>query len=216
MHALSFTLVAAIAAPALAINNPFTERFESSAAAWSSAASFIPLTYQSSGGPDGSGYGSTQVPFANLPSQAQPLIFRGQSNFNSSGNAFVGDWLSAGVTEFSFAVRHNAPEAISFFSRFSPPGGAGIVGLTTTPVQPNTWTTLTVAIDGSNPLLVYEFTSFGLFANIARTQVGIMVPAGLANNPGSFTFDIDNVSITPSPGASAVLGLGLLAARRRR
>ncbi|MFZ4572935.1 MAG: hypothetical protein ACOYN0_00975, partial [Phycisphaerales bacterium] len=204
------------AAGASAVVVPFTETFESSTAAWSSAAAFTPLSYTGSGGPDGSGFGSTPVPFSAFTPFAQPLIFRGQGNFNSSGNAMFGDWIAAGVTTFSFSVRHNAPEPIDFFARFTPAFGAGVVGLTQGPVQPNVWTTLSVAINASNPNLIYEGTAFPVFGNINRTQVGILVPPSLAGNPGSFTFDIDNVSVTPAPGAAGLLAIGAIAAGRRR
>ncbi|MBL8758064.1 MAG: hypothetical protein JNK35_06505 [Phycisphaerae bacterium] len=214
------TFAAGLAAPALALIVPFTETFASPAANWSSALAFTPLTYPASGGPDGSGYASRSLSFANLASGEQPLIFRGQSNFNSSGNAFVGNWITGGggggVTEFSFSVRHDAPEPVDFFARFAPAAGPGIVALQFPGAQPGVWTTYTVAINPSAPF-IYEGTTFaGVFANLARVQVGIIVSDTLAGQTPDFTFDIDNVSIVPAPGAAALIGLLALAGLRRR
>lgn len=209
-----FAVVCAASASAVVV--PFVETFESSGAAWSSAAAFTPLAYSPAGGPDGSGFGSMSTPFTAFTPFAQPLLFRGQSNFGSSGGAFVGDWIAANVTTFTLSVRHNAPEPLDFFARFAPPAGPGVVGLTAPQVQPNTWTTLSVSINPLNPSLIYEGTTFAAFSNIARTQVGILVPASLAGNTSTFTFDLDNVQITPAPGSAMLLALGGLVAGRRR
>lgn len=211
-----------LAAPAWGLIVPFTETFASPAANWSSGLAFTPLTYPAAGGPDGSGYASRSLSFANLASGEQPLIFRGQSNFNSSGNAFVGNWITGGggggggVTEFSFSVRHDAPEPVGFFARFAPAAGPGIVALQFPAAQPGIWTTYTVAINPSAPF-IYEGTTFaGVFSNLARVQVGILVSDTLAGQTPDFTFDIDNVSIVPAPGAAGLIGLLALAGLRRR
>lgn len=212
---VSTAMVVAAGSTAFAVVNPYTEDFESSGANWSSGAVFTALNYLPSGGPDNSGYGSISFSFANQQIGAQPLLFRGQSNFNSSGNAFVGNWISSGVTGFSFAVRSNAPAPVDFFARFAPAAGPGAVALAGT-AQPDTWTTFTVAIDPGTPF-IYEGTTFGTaFADVARVQVGVLVSDALAGNPNNFTFDIDKVSIVPAPGATALLGLGVVGIFRRR
>ncbi|HEX2836817.1 MAG TPA: hypothetical protein VHN77_01685 [Phycisphaerales bacterium] len=209
---------AALAAPAFALTVPYTETFASPAANWSSAATFTPLTYVPAGGPDASGYASRSVSFATNPVGDIPLIFRGQSNFASSGGNFWGDWTAGAVTAFSFTVRHDAPTPVSFFARFTP-GATGAVALVSPPVQPNTWSTFTIAIDPSTPF-IYEgpgVTFASTFSNVNRVQVGVMVDAAIAGQSGPYTFDIDNVSIVPAPSAGAALaGLGLAALRRRR
>ena len=211
-------IVLASCAPALAVINPYTETFSSAAANWSSASTFTPLNYPPSGGPDGSAYGSAAFGFAGNVNGDFPIMFRGQSNFGSSGGAFNGDWLGAGVTSFSFSVRDNVPFPVQFFARFSN-GGPGVVALETTLVQPNAWTTFTVPIDPSTPF-IYEGapTLFGqTFGAMARVQIGVVVDANLAGQAGPYTFDIDNVGIAPSPASGALLlgGLGLLGRRRR-
>lgn len=195
---------------------PFTETFSSPNAAWSSAATFTPLDYPASGGPDGSGYGSAAFSFANSQNGEQPLLFRGQSNFNSSGNAFVGNWITDGVTEFSFSVRHDGPAPVSFFARFAPAAGPGAVALAMPALAPNTWGNYTVAID-PGAFFIYEGTTFNsTFSNVARVQVGVLVDANLAGFTAPVTFCIDNVRIVPTPGAAGLLGLGAIAGLRRR
>jgi hypothetical protein len=207
-----------IAAHAFAVTVPYTETFASAAANWSSAATFTPLTYQPSGGLDGSGYATRSVSFATNPVGDIPLLFRGQSNFASSGGNFWGDWTSGGVTEFSFSVRHDAPAPVTFFARFTP-AGAGAVALVAPPAAPGAWTTFTVPISPGTPF-IFEgpgVTYASTFSNIGRVQVGVMVDAAIANQAGPFTFDIDNVSIVPAPGALGLVGAaGVLGARRRR
>ena len=208
--------VATLASASFAITVPFTEQFSSAGANWSSGAVFAPLSYPSSGGPDGSAYGSQSFSFANQAAFNQPILFRGQSNFNSSGNAFVGDWIASGVTTVSFAVRHNAPAPIDYFVRFAPAFGAGVVGLFSASVQPGEWTTLSFSVYASNPQIVYEGTTFATFSSIARTQVGILVPQSLAGNQSSFSFDIDNFSVVPAPSALALLASSACVFARRR
>jgi hypothetical protein len=208
--------VMAAAGSSLAATVPFTETFSSPAANWSSASAFTPLNYLPAGGPDGSGYGSAAFTFASTAVGTQPLLFRGQSNFNSSGNAFVGNWITDGVTAFSFSVRHNATVPIDFFARFAPAAGPGAVALAMPSAQPNAWTTYSLAIDPSTPF-IYEGTTFAsTFSSVARVQVGLTVPAGIVDQ--NITFDIDNVRIIPAPATAGLLGLGTLAglSRRRR
>ncbi len=206
--------VGGLAMAASAVTNPFTETFSSSSANWSSALAFTPLTYPAAGGPDGSGYGSRTISFAGNADGEQPLLFRGQSNFNSSGNAFVGNWITSGVNEFSFSVRHDAAVPVAFFARWSPAAGPGVVAIAGAAL-PNTWTTFTIAIDPATAF-IYEGTTFATFGNVARVQVGVLVNAALAGNASTFNFDIDNVSIVPTPGAAGVVGLLALAGLRRR
>lgn len=211
----AFVAVSAVAATASAAVVPFTETFSGPGSNWSSAASFTALNYVGSGGPDGSGYASTTVSFANSQSGEQPLIFRGQSNFGSSGNAFVGNWITDGVTAFSFSVRHNATSPVSFYARFAPAAGPGAVALVNPTSVSGEWTTYTVAINPA-AFFIYEGTTFNsTFSNVARVQIGVLVDANLAGQ-SSVTLDIDNVRIVPSPATALIPAAGLLAFRRRR
>lgn len=217
-------ILAGTATASFGVINPFTETFSGPGANWAVAASgpgSAPLTYLPSGGPDGSGYGSGSFGFSSFSVGTTPILFRSQDSFNSSGDAFVGNWLSSGVTNFSFSVRHNAPFALDFFARFV--AGAAFTGVIyQEPVQvpANTWVTINVPISSSTPF-IYEGppSLFGsTFSNVDRVQLGIIANANIAGQAGPYVFDVDNVSITPAPGAGALLlgAAGIVGTRRRR
>jgi hypothetical protein len=211
----SAAVVACGAGLASAIIVPYTETFDSAASNWSKSSTFSPLTYSATGGPDGSAFGSMTTAFASNNPGDIPILFRGQSNFGSSGNAFVGNWITSGVTAFSFSVRHNGASPFTFFARFAPSAGPGVVALESS-IPANEWHTFVVPISPSTPF-IYEGTNFNIFASIARVQVGVMLDENQAGNQANVAFDIDNVSIIPAPAGGAVLaGAGLLAMRRRR
>lgn len=214
MKALGMAAAIGMAGSAMAVINPFTETFSSSAANWSSSSAFTPLTYFGSGGPDGSGYASVNYSFANNLPGDQPLVFRGQSNFGSSGNAFVGNWIAAGVTQFSFSVRHTSTAPMAFFARFAPAAGPGAVAVFNTAAVAGEWTTYSVSIAPATPF-VYEGTNFNTaFSNVARVQIGVLVDDAVAGR--TVTLDIDNVGIIPAPASALIPLAGLLAAGRRR
>lgn len=207
-----------VSASALGVIAPFTETFSSPGAAWStSGASLAALNYLPSGGPDGSGYGSQSFSFANNPANAPKVLFRAVASLNSSGGAFSGNYIAAGVTEIEFSVRHNAPVALDFLGRAvftnSPVGGAAF---TAPSAQPNVWTTYTLPINAASFTYEGNFGFSTVFSDVAQFQIGINVPDALAGQAGPYTFDIDNVRIVPAPSAAGLLGLGVLAGLRRR
>ena len=215
LSALAGTL---LASSALAVTNPFTETFSGPSANWSIASIITAPTYIPTGGPDGSSYASGSFGFAAAANGDFPILFRGQDNFSSSSNAFVGNWLTSGVTSFSFSVRHNAPASIDFFARFSN-GGPGVVSLQPTLVPANTWATFNVPINSSTPFIFEGGPSLyaATFSALTRVQIGFVVDASIAGQAGPYTFDVDNVSITPAPGAAAAfLGAAGIAGLRRR
>jgi len=212
---LSAIVLAASAGLASAVVVPYTEQFDSAASNWSRAAAFSPLTYTGSGGPDGSAFGSMTTSFTTNPLGDIPILFRGQSNFGSSSGAFVGNWISSGVTAFSFSVRHDGATPFTFFARFAPAGGPGVVALVSS-IPANEWTTFVVPITPSTPF-IYEGTNFNIFANVARVQVGVMLDETQAGTSTAVRFDIDNVSIIPAPSvAAAAACAGVMGLRRRR
>lgn len=215
--------VTALALPALAVSNPFTETFSGPGANWASASAgpgTAPLSYPASGGPDGSGYGSASFSFASAGVGTFPILFRARDSFNSSGDAFVGNWFAGGVSSFSFSVRQHSSVPLTFFARFVASGAnTGVVYQVPATLAPDTWNTYSFNISSSTPF-IYEGSPalFGsTFSNIDQVQIGIIADASIAGQAGPFTFDVDNVSIVPAPGAVAMaLCVGGLAARRRR
>jgi len=219
--------VLTLAATASASVEPYTETFADGNANWGTGGDwevFEPLDWQGSGGPDSGAHVTAPKNFVDFEPGGFPLtIFRGQDNFNSSDGAFEGDWISAGVTEFSFWVRHDADIALDYFARFTPIGSnsPSMNVIFSEAVQPNTWTKLSVEIDSNNDDLIpggppgtYE----AVFGNLGKMQIGADV-GQLAGDDQLYHFDLALVSISlPAPGAMALFGLvaALGGSRRRR
>lgn len=199
---------------------PFTEHFSDGASNWYNQSGSAPVAWVADGGaPSGEGgYVTATFNFANSAPSSPHLFFRGQANFGSSNNAFVGDWLSAGVTQLSFMVRHNGAQPLAFFARMTgPTNNPSVNAVTTELVAPGAWTAVTFDIVQDNPEFTYSQgsqTFSSIFGNLANIQIGAVAGA-LAGVDETFTFDLDMVSIVPTP-ASALVLLGVFAARRRR
>lgn len=219
LAALISTLILGVNAHGAII--PFTEEFSADAADWYDSAGTSELNWIGSGGPDSSSYASGNLNFAPFAAGNTPAILRAQDEFNSSGNAFVGNWIAQDVDQFSFFIRHNAPQPLTFFARLSSPFNfPAAAAVNFVPVQPNTWTLVAFPIVPGNPQFVFEgppSTFNSVFSNIGHIQIGVSVPAGLAGVNESYTFDIDKPSIVPEPGVAGLLmmGIGVVVARRR-
>jgi|CXWL01.1.fsa_nt_gi hypothetical protein len=217
--AATCVLVTSTAARATLV--PYTEEFAADSANWRDAAGLTPLSWNASGGPDSSSYASTSFNFVSSAPNATPPIMRAQDEFNSSGNAFVGNWIADGVNQLSVDVRHNASTPLTFFTRIaSPVNFPGVAAVDFVPVLPNTWTTLIFPIVPGNPQFVFEgppSTFNSVFSNVGHLQVGVMVPAALAGLDQSFTFDVDKASIVPEPASIFAIACSafLLIPRRR-
>ena len=226
-HMATCAAVALLGASANAVTNPFTEAFAAGASGWRNADASAALAYSAFGSFNGSSFVSGGFNFASSITGDTPVILRGQDEFGFSGGAFEGDWLAAGVTEFTAFVRHDAPVPLTFFARFSGPANfPGAVGISFIPVAPNTWTPINIPISALAPNFVsFEGTDFptvfsanpaNSFQGIGHIQIGVDVPAALEGVDQPFTFDLDNPTITPSPGAVGLLAMGGLVAMRRR
>jgi len=206
----------ASATPAGALTVPYTEDFTSGTANWLNATSGA-LTFNATGGPDGGSYVSTTAASINNPGTIQ---FRANNSADASGDAYVGNWTGGNVTLLEADVIHNSPDALTFFFRIS--AGPAFIGLVPTPVSPNTWTHISLAIDPANPLLIPEgpVTFASVFGNVQNLQIGVSVP--LADEGIPYTYGIDKVSISavPEPMTGILLSGGLIALawppRRRR
>jgi len=201
------------------IDIPWSESFTDDPADWFNGSGDAVADWASTDGIDGSddGYLTADLDFTDLVDGATPILFRAQDEFNSSNNAFVGDWISEGAGQISFWVRHDADAPIPFFMRFATPDNfPGANAVQFVPVAPGAWTQVTFDIVPGNPQLIFEgpaSTFESVFSNIGHLQLGLTVPDTLAG-AGTFTFDFDQVSV-PTPGALVLLPIAALVARRR-
>ena len=204
---------------------PFTEDFEDGASNWLDAG-FLPAGEVATGGVDNSAYITGQTGFEFAEEDGFNVVFRGNTGFfpgtDASDGAFNGDWISSGITNLSFSVRHDITGPVTFFARIAPnSNGApfpGAVAVAFQPVFAGQWTNISIDIDPNNPAFVsFEGSSFEtVFSNVGFIQIGIATPNGLIGDPSLFAVDLDNVSIIPAPAGLAILLPGLAAIRRRR
>ncbi|QDT01373.1 PEP-CTERM sorting domain-containing protein [Adhaeretor mobilis] len=221
---LSAGLIAcAFALPVSAGEIVFTETFDTNNASWANSAADDFVTHVPTGGVLDSGYVTTQRTFEEIAGGSS-VTFRAQDEFNSSGNAFVGNWRELGYTQLKYSVRHNAPVPVSFSARASGPGNfPGATSVTFgAPVLPNVWTDLTFEFSAGSPSIVtYEGSDHEtVFSNVGHVQVSMSVPVGFETSTQPITIDLDNVSVAvPEPSSVALaslLSLGLCWARRKK
>jgi hypothetical protein len=195
---------------------PFTEEFGVGVSNWRDVDGADTLAWFAAGGPDGSSYVSTTY---TVPDPIPPfgaVLFRGQDSYDSSDDSFVGNWITDGVREFSFWVRHDAVTELGLFARFANPSNfPGAAGISFVPVAPNTWTEIVIPIFADSPNIILEGSSFNdVFSNIGNVQIGASVTADMIGQ--TITVDLDKVSITPAPGALGFLAVAGLRSRKRR
>lgn len=203
---------------------PYTENFTTNTANWRDGNS-NPSTFAASGGPDGSSYITSTASAFFVDDNNPVVVFRGHDEFDASADAFVGNWISSGINQFSFWIRHDAPVALDFFVRFATagnfPGTAADKGAL---IAPGIWTKISYEIAPSHineylfpegPPSFYNST----FGNLGNIQVGFSVPAGFGTVNQSFNYSLDQPSIaTPEP-TSALLAISfatIALIRRRR
>ena len=166
--------------------------------------------------------GNPTVDDANL------ILFRGQNNFDSSNHQFEGDWIAGGVNRFSTYVKHNAPDPLEYFIRFTTPMNfPGIAAIPPIAVQPNVWTKLAFNISPANgnielfpegPPTAFPGQFNTVFSNLGRIQIGVTLPPMTATS-GPYKFDLDQVTSNVPEPASCVLAMMALTTfviRRRR
>lgn len=208
-----------VTAGAMATTVPFNESFSAGPSNWRETSGVSAASWISSGGADSGGYITQALNFSAQAAGATPLLVRSDLAFGSSGGALYGNWLTDGVTDFSFSVLHDAPSPINVFARFATPiGGQGAIGLEFAPILPNVWTTVHIAINAANPQFIsFEASDFNtVFSNVQRVQLGISVPASLAGVNVTYNFGFDEVGIVPEPTGAILFALAAAALGRRR
>jgi len=219
MKTIILTTLAISGSMSIAGVGSFTEDFESGANGWTQG-SFVAPIFNATGALDGSAYISST---ADLNS-AGPFglsVFRGEDGFDASGDAFVGNYLTSGINHVSFDFRHNAGEDLDVALRVA--GSSNFPGFGVelpSFIASDQWVTLEFDLDFSNPLLTLEGPPTEDFYNsvmeaVGNLQVSVARPDGL-DTPLVVDFDLDNVTVTPTPSSLALLTLGGLVGLRRR
>lgn len=222
--ACAVALLSAGTASALA-TLPFTEDISSDVAGWNDAFN-APLTFQPSGGPDGSSFASSDFNFFGFssPFGGGPVTFRGNDSNNASGDAFVGNWLTEGVQQVSvFFLQETGVDLTVFLRVASSFNFPGAVFDNPTIVASGVWTELIFDIDPDSPLCTGEGPGSSCadsLANVGNIQFGTSAPLAVTQLDQAFLLGIDQVTITavPEPGTTLLLATGLagLAALGRR
>jgi hypothetical protein len=197
----------AAAVPTTALVVPFTEDFAVGNSNWTTGNTNIAAGWSSTGGVlDGSYITSTGTV---LTTGFGAIVFRGNAAADASGDAFVGDWLTGGVSSFSAFVRHDAPTALNFYARLD--AGAGRAGSSIDfSVPANTWFQLSVPIVNSPS----SFQSFGagtfstVFNGIQNVQIAIATNQAPSVIGQTYSIGLDRVSVVPEPGSASLLGTG--------
>ena len=198
---------------------PFTESFDTDASNWTSSSGGA-LSWFSTGALDGSAYVSGSADL-NTAGPFGLTLLRGEAADMASGGAFVGDYLASSVSTIEFDFRHNAGVDLDIALRIaSPTNSPGLAVQTGGLIASGEWVRLSFDLSFGNPLMTLEGPpSLALYeqtmSSIGNIQVTSIRPDGLMT-PLFADFDLDNVQIIPTPGTTALLGLGMLGATRRR
>lgn len=225
-----FVGVAALATASQAqVFNGVVEDFNDGPSNWFlDSGGFVPLAGDTTGGQDGSGVLVSTADFAvnsaagiGDPSSLN-VLYRAQQFSGSSDGLLFGDYLAAGITELQFDIFQDTGTDLDFFGRLATVGNFPGVTYSAGTAASGAWTTLTVDLTLFSPDLIFVEPAnnpadyFATLSAVGRLQIGAVANAALAGTSTQYTFLLDNVRLVPTPGAAAVLGLGLLAGRRRR
>ena len=203
---------------------PFTEYFETGASNWLNGDSQAPV-WSGAGGYTGTRAILTTGKID--PSGFGPILFRGNNSAGASGGAFVGNWLTAGVTEFQAYVWHDAPVALNFYARFDK-GFGSAASSNNFLVAPSTWTLLSVPILDSLGTSGQIFQSYGaagpggfnsIFSDIKNVQIALGASQDVSTHGQTYNGSLDTVAMVPEPSANALCGLAaalLMRLRRKK
>jgi hypothetical protein len=196
---------------ATALIVPFTEDFTSGASNWLNGASAAP-TWSATGGVDDGGYLS--APGAISAGGFGTIVFRGNAAADASGDAFVGNWLTGGVSTFSAFVRHDAPVALNFYARLDAGAGRAASSLDFS-VPVGGWFQLNI------PITEASFQSYGaagtgtaafnsVFSGIQNVQIALSTSQDPSTAGQTYNVSLDRVATVPEPHTLSMLTLAAL------
>ena len=204
MNTRFFLVPLAIAAitivPAQALIVPFTEDFTTGASNWLNGTNAAP-GWSATGGVDGGGYIS--APGAITAGGFGTIVFRGNASADASGDAFVGDWISGGVSTFS---------AYLFYARLDAGAGRAASSVDFS-VAPGAWFQLEIPIVNSST----SFQSYGagtfatVFNGIQNVQIVLSATQDPSTAGQTYNVSLDRVAIVPEPGTLGLVATGLAA-----
>jgi hypothetical protein len=214
-------LVALIAATtsAKALIVPFTEDFSTGASNWLNGSSAAP-TWSATGGVDGGA--SISAPGSISAGGFGTIVFRGNAAADASGDAFVGNWLTGGVSTFSAFVRHDAPVALNFYARLDAGSGRAASSVDFS-VPVGGWFQLNI------PIAEASFQSYGAagtgtaaFNSVFSSMLNVQIALSSTQDPSTagqtYNVSLDRVATVPEPSVVALCALALAgyAATHRR
>ena len=196
---------------ATALIVPFTEDFTSGASNWLNGSSAAP-TWSATGGVDDGGYIS--APGAISAGGFGTIVFRGNAAVDASGDAFVGNWLTGGVSTFSAFVRHDAPVALNFYARLDAGSGRAASSVDFS-VPVGSWYQLNI------PITEASFQSYGaagtgtaafnsVFSGIQNVQIALSTSQDPGTAGQTYNVSLDRVAIVPEPHTLSMLTLAAL------
>lgn len=195
------------ASPASALITPFTEDFTAGASNWLNGTNAAP-TWSATGGVDGGGYIS--APGAISAGGFGTIVFRGNGAADASGDAFVGDWITGGVSKFSAYISHDAPVALNFYARLD--AGSGRAGSSVDfSVAAGAWFQLNLPIVNSPT----SFQSYGagtfatVFNGIQNVQIALSTTQDPSTAGQTYNVSLDRVATVPEPGTLGLVAAGL-------
>ena len=195
--------------PAQALVVPFTEDFVAGASNWLNGTNSAP-TWSATGGVDGGGFIS--APGAITAGGFGTIVFRGNASADASGDAFVGDWISGGVSTFSAYLYHDAPVALNFYARLDAGAGRAASSVDFS-VAPGAWFQLEIPIVNSST----SFQSYGagtfatVFNGIQNVQIALSATQDPSTAGQTYNVSLDRVAIVPEPGTLGLVASGLAA-----
>jgi len=201
---LAALFVGISSAPALVV--PFTEEFAAGNANWTTGNTNLAASWSASGGESGGSYISSTGTV--LSTGFGAIVFRGNASADASGDAFVGNWITGGVSTFSAYVRHDAPVDLNFYARLD--AGAGRAGSTVDfSVPSGTWFQLSVSVtDTASSFQSYGAGTFAtVFNNIQNVQIAMSTNQAPAVLGQTYNVGLDKVSVVPEPRTWSLLGL---------